>query len=304
MTTRSRKALTLFDDYFEMMSDRVRMDAYARAIEATVGEGDVVIDLGAGLGILSLLAARAGASRVYAIEKGSAAELAKRVAKANGLDDRIVFVDEHSLDAVLPEPADVLVSETLGSFALDENTLGFTIDVRNRLLGDGGRMVPQRLEPWLAPASLPDQFEKVLFWRDVAGFDYSPAVDEMLSRMSLASVLPEQLMALPQAFAHIDLRTAEADRVGAKRLFPIRQAGLVHGLAGWFRAWLTDEICIDTAPGKDATHWRQAVFPYREPVQVIAGDVMEVTLGIEPKSARSDDTLVRYTFRCTQLGRQ
>jgi len=190
-----RKALTLFDDYREMLADPVRLDAYARAIEATVKPGDVVVDLGAGLGILSLIAARAGAARVHAIEKGDAAQLMRRVVERNGFSDTIVIHEAHSRDVALERPADVLVSETLGSFALDENTLPYTRDARERLLRPGAAMIPRRLEPFLAPVELPEEHDKAAFWSEVAGFDFSDARTEMLSRMRLTTVQASSLLA-------------------------------------------------------------------------------------------------------------
>ena len=298
---RFRKALTLFDDYREMLADTIRLDAYTRAIEATVRPGDVVVDLGAGLGILSLIAARAGAARVHAIEKGDAAELMRRVGERNGLTDTIVIHEANSRDVTLGERANVLVSETLGSFALDENTLPFTVDARERLLEEGGRMIPRALEPFLAPVELPEEHDKAAFWSDVAGFDFSDAREQMLSRMRQARVDPEALVADGQRCARFDLATTNALGLSVRHLFPMRRAGTVHGLAGWFRAELSEGVTIDTAPSAPATHWAQAYFPYRSPVSVIEGDVMEVKLQIGPKAPRSDDTALHYEFRCTQL---
>ncbi|MCA9608514.1 MAG: 50S ribosomal protein L11 methyltransferase [Myxococcales bacterium] len=300
MTDRFRKALTLFDDYREMMADRVRLDAYARAIEATVREGDVVVDLGAGLGILSLLAARAGARKVYAIEKGDAARLAARVVEQNGLAGRIEVIEATSRDVELDAPADVLVSETLGSFGIEENTLAFTIDARDRLLAPGGRMVPCAIECFLAPVELPEEHEAASFWADVRGFDFSAARDEMLSRMRVANVAPERLVARPQRSARFDLATTTEPGLAVRHLFPIERPGVIHGLAGWFAVELADGVSIDTAPGSAPTHWRQAYFPYREAVRVVAGDLLEVKLRLAPRDARSDDTAVAYEFRCTQ----
>ena len=66
-----------------MLNDRIRTEAFRDAIEKVVKPGDVVVDVGAGTGILSLFAARAGAARVYAIERSPTIEQAKAIARAN-----------------------------------------------------------------------------------------------------------------------------------------------------------------------------------------------------------------------------
>ena len=49
------------DQFALMFTDRIRMDAYAAAIQKSVKPGDTVVDLGSGLGIFALLACKAGA---------------------------------------------------------------------------------------------------------------------------------------------------------------------------------------------------------------------------------------------------
>ena len=71
-------------DYGLMASDGVRMSAYARAIERAVKPGSVVLDLGSGTGTCALLAARAGARHVYAIDFNPAIWVARDLAKENG----------------------------------------------------------------------------------------------------------------------------------------------------------------------------------------------------------------------------
>jgi len=50
----------------------------------------VVLDVGAGSGILSLFAAKAGAKKVYAIEASSVADAAQKLVEKNGFS-HIVF---------------------------------------------------------------------------------------------------------------------------------------------------------------------------------------------------------------------
>ena len=51
--------------YGQMVSDKIRTDAYAQALQQLIKPGDVVVDIGTGPGILALLACRFGARRVY-----------------------------------------------------------------------------------------------------------------------------------------------------------------------------------------------------------------------------------------------
>ena len=164
-----------YEHYYGMLADKVRMQAYRDAIFKTVRSGDVVVDLGAGTSLLSIWAIQAGASKVYAIEKTNAIELAKEIAKANHCLDKIEFINKNSMDVELPEKANVLISETLGSFGIDENTLQFTIDARNRFLQQGGIILPQSLELFVAPVEDKNTYDKLDFWRQIPDINFSPA---------------------------------------------------------------------------------------------------------------------------------
>lgn len=65
-------------------------------------KGKIVMDVGAGSGILSLFAAQAGAKKVYAVEASRSAENARRLIKANGFE-RIITVLESRIEDLTPE---------------------------------------------------------------------------------------------------------------------------------------------------------------------------------------------------------
>lgn len=60
--------------------DKVRMDACHEGIRRNVKPGDVVVDLGTGMGILALLAAQQNPKKVYAIERSELIDIARHVA--------------------------------------------------------------------------------------------------------------------------------------------------------------------------------------------------------------------------------
>ena len=139
-----------FEVHRTMIRDQIRTEAFKRAIEAVVRPGDVVLDVGAGSGVLSMFAARAGASRVYAVEQTSIAVLAQELVAANRLSDVIEVIQGDAMDIELPGRVDVIVSEWLGGFGIDEGMLVPVIAARDRWLKPGGIMIPRSVTAWTA----------------------------------------------------------------------------------------------------------------------------------------------------------
>ena len=85
-----------------MLRDHVRNEAYQQAIQRVVKPGDVVLDIGAGTGILSIFAAQAGARRVFAVERTEIATVARTMIERNGLADRIEVIQAISKMSTCP----------------------------------------------------------------------------------------------------------------------------------------------------------------------------------------------------------
>src|SRR6185437_11750421 len=148
-----------------MLRDRVRNEAYRQAIARAVKPGDVVLDIGAGTGLLSVFAAQAGAATVYAVERTPIAVIAERMMKSNGVDGRVAVVHGDLEDIDLPEKVDAIVSEWMGGLGVDENMLAPVVMARNRWLKPGGKMLPERVTAFLAPAWIEDFDEDLAYWR-------------------------------------------------------------------------------------------------------------------------------------------
>jgi protein arginine N-methyltransferase 1 len=69
-----------------MLKDVVRTKSYQNVItqNSFLFKDKIVLDVGAGTGILSLFCAKAGAKHVYAIECSQMADMAKEIVKTNG----------------------------------------------------------------------------------------------------------------------------------------------------------------------------------------------------------------------------
>jgi release factor glutamine methyltransferase len=81
-----------------------------------VGEGDVVIDVGTGTGVLAIIAAKLGASRVLAIDSSPEVEEVGRAnAEAHGVADRIEFHHGDLFDPLAEDvEADVIIGDVSG----------------------------------------------------------------------------------------------------------------------------------------------------------------------------------------------
>lgn len=272
-----------------MLLDDVRNRAFQRAIEAAVKPGDVVLDAGAGCGILSLFAARAGAKRVYAVEKTGTAALARLIIERNGLADRIIVLQADMETVSLPESVDVIVSEWLGTIGVDENLLAPLLTARDRYLKAGGRMLPERVTAWMAPVTDPSAAAERVFYRDKPyGFDLSSVFHNWPHEMAWARwpLSSECLLAEPKPMWTHHVHTLPAEQAGlpfrASLEFKTARAAELDGLALWFQADFGDRITLTNAPGAPPTHWIQYVLPLEFGGPVTPGTTLAVEFACIP----------------------
>jgi protein arginine N-methyltransferase 1 len=269
------------------------METYRAALEA-VAPGKVVLDLGAGLGPLTFMALRAGARKVYAIERGPIVDLTRRVALHMGFIDRITFVQGLSTQIDLPERVDIIVSETLGSLGIEENTAEFMIDARDRFLAPGGIILPNRLRVFLGLVQDPGYDAEIAFWKDAYGLDYSPIIEYASQRKRTVSLPPDALLSAPQLLCDLDFYALRQSTFSRFFTFVIQRPGLLNGFSGWFEAGFTDTLKLDTSPGQENTHWKQAILPLSRPFNVSPGDEVFVWFDASPSTARRDDLSIQY----------
>ena len=264
----------------EMVSDEPRTSAYARAIAETVRPGDVVVDIGTGTGILAMLAARAGARVVYAIESARVAELARRVVAANGLEGTVTVIEAVSDDVTLPERADVLVSEILWNAGLGEGIVASFEDARARLLKQDARLIPARVEMWIAPVQSPAAFESLDGWsRDVLGLDFSVVREVAADATFTRWFAEDELLAPGLAVGAVDLLGHPGTTFTGEATFTVPRDGTLHGLAGWFAADLSPTVRLSNAPPMRGS-WMHAYLPVKHAVELSAGDTVRARVEV------------------------
>lgn len=274
-----------------LLSDSIRTRTYQRAIEANVKEGDIVIDVGTGTGILALFAAKAGAKRVYAIEPTGIIDLAKQIAKKNYLDGQIEFIKAKAEEADIPEQVDCIVSEWLGVFAVQENMLPSVASMRDRFLKPKGKMLPETVNLFLSLVEDRKLYdEKIGRWeKQVYGLDYTDFASCQANDIHISTFAPDNFLSAPIKIINIDMKHTKNSNFKVRKRFKIVRNGICHGLAGWFQAVFPDGIVLDTGPDHPLTEWWQSFFPIAEPVQVNMGEEVIVSF-----AAKADDEIVHF----------
>ncbi len=252
-----------------MVSDRRRTDAFAEAIAEVVQPGDVVLDVGTGTGILGMLAARAGAARTHAVDRAHVIRHAEELVKDNGLSELVTLHHGLARDLKLEGPVDLIISEWLGNFALTEDMLRDVLEVRERLLKPGGRMLPSQVEVMLAPIddSILYDEDGPGFWREgLHGLDFSRLEQVELAQHQTQKLRIEEsvLLAPGQALVSLDLAEMKSGDEWADGVLEFEAArdGTLNGFAGWFTARLSPSVLLDTGPGFPWTHWSQIYMPF------------------------------------------
>lgn len=281
-------------DYAGMMADRIRIDAYAAALRHAVRGDSIVADLGAGIGTFSLLAARYGARKVYAIEPEDAIHLGRAIAAANGLADRIDFIQARSTDVVLRERATIIVSDMRGTLPQFERHLPAIADARQRLLAEGGVLIPRRDRLWAAIVDAPEAYAgHVAPWGDrTQGLVLEPARQMLANTWCKTRVTPDQLLSDSQYLTALDYHELTDPDLDVEGTWVARRAGTGHGLCVWFDSELSDGITFSNAPDQPRAIHGQGFFPFAAPVPLSEGDSMSVRLRA---NLIGDDYLWRWT---------
>lgn len=259
-----------------LLADENRTCAYRQAIPAVVSTGDVVVDIGAGSGILSFFACVAGARRVYAIEPTDAIDLARELCARNGFSGIVEFFKDFSQNIMLPEQVDVVVSDTGGSFGLGGGMLGILQDAKQRFLKPSGRIIPRALFLFVAPLELNSGDQLQVWQKSRYGLDLSPIRRFATNNTFGMKVIPEGLLGAPRELAKISFREFDGLYVDGHATCIAARDGLIHGLAGWMETELAPGVSFANSPMKAGVDWGQAFFPVDPPVPLRTGDHVRV----------------------------
>ncbi|MBN3296651.1 protein arginine N-methyltransferase 6 [Amia ocellicauda] len=298
----------------EMIADKVRTNSYRLGIlrNSPAIRGKVVLDVGAGTGVLSIFCVQAGARKVYAVEASAIAEQARDIVRLNKMEDKIDVIKGTLETTHLPEAVDVIVSEWMGYALLHESMLNSVLFARDKWLKPGGLILPSKAELYIAPINDLVVEDRLNFWgtvKDQYGVDMScmsafARKCIMNSDITVNLVTVEDVLSHPAKFAELDLHTVTAEQLQSLRgRFGCECFGssCVNALCVWFSVTFPGEekpLVLSTSPFQQETHWKQALLYLDEAVEVRQDTKVEgeITMYPSEESARHLCIHVDYTI--------
>jgi len=298
-----------FGIHEEMLKDTVRTGSYRSAIinNPHLFKGKTVLDVGCGTGILSMFAAKAGAEHVVGIDMSNIIDQAQKIIEANGFKDTITLVKGKLEEADLPmQQFDIIISEWMGYFLLYESMLDTVLLARDKYLKKGGLIFPDTATLYLA--AIEDQEykeEKINFWDNVYGFDYSCIKDIALREPLVDTVELKAVVTDPCLVKHIDLLTAKKEDLTFDTSFSLActRDDYIHAFLAWFDISFEcthKKVKFSTGPHAQYTHWKQTVFYTPNAITVNKGDMVEGHLTCAPNARNNRDLDITLAYKSSQ----
>ena len=263
--------------HFGCLDDVARNQAYQKVLNTLVTEDTVVLDAGAGCGVLSLFAAAAGAKHVYAIEIESlAAEAAREIVRLNGFEDRITVIEKDifkvKLGEDIPEKCNLLVQDIIWPDPFSRNIHNILNHCQRNLLTEDALLCPESIRL----ISVLSDTDSHIAWPDYGdyfGFDLSPM--NILSFRSPEFIRPhnsKSLLTDDFVLADYDLTNLQTmgDQDWETEVTVIRD-GYVHFLLQWQEFGFPDGTRLESGPESHSVR-ALAARRYFDPVQVKKGD--------------------------------
>ncbi|KAF6096374.1 protein arginine methyltransferase 9 [Phyllostomus discolor] len=289
--------------HFIMLNDTKRNMIYNAAIQKAVCLGSKsVLDIGAGTGILSMFAKRAGAHAVYACELSQTMyELACDVVAANKMAAGITLLHMKSLDIEIPkhipERVSLVVTETVDAGLFGEGIVESLIHAWEHLLlqpktkGENGncekygKVIPASAVVFgMAVECAEIRRHHRVGVKDIAGICLpasvkfqSPAHSSADSEETSEPYTTEKMSRVPGGYSALtecfEIMTVDfnnlqelkslATRKPNKIGVPVMKEGTLDAIVVWFVLQLDDEHSLCTSPSEE-TCWEQAVYPVQD----------------------------------------
>ncbi|MFM7084163.1 MAG: 50S ribosomal protein L11 methyltransferase [Hyphomicrobium sp.] len=281
-----------------LIADKARNQALFQALKELIIKGETVVaDIGTGTGLLALMALKLGAREVHVYETSpEMAQLAQAIFKKNHAKNYYLYPCR-STEMMDPPKVDLIVSETLGNYALEENIIETLNDARKRMLKSGGKIIPSKIVQYASPVISPRIADELAAWARVGyGFDLAPAYSKSLNNIYVRKFALKELLTKPKTgnvWDIVDLTVPQKQNRQGHTTWTLPRDHMIYGFAYWWEAELCKNVKMSTSPDLPPTHWEQLYFPLEKPLSAKKGD--KVTLEVCSESSFEMGTNLRWS---------
>jgi len=285
LSTAKSKAVP--DWHIPMMNEHGRNEAYEKAMKAAIRAGDVVLDIGTGAGLLSMIAADCGAKEIITCEMSKTiSKIAKKIIQKNGFDQKIRVINKNSKDLILgndiSKKADVLVSEILSSEFVGEGIQTTVLDAKKRLLKKNGKIIPEGGSIMIALIENTGKLAKELFVDNALGYDIRD-FNSITANKHVATLEDEPVFLSDPievfTFDFCNFKKIYTDKKTIK--IEVNRTGTCAGVIQWLKVQLYDDIEYQNNPVKmyrsnSVSGWKTPIFQFNEPINVTKGQSLNI----------------------------
>ncbi|XP_073835594.1 protein arginine N-methyltransferase 1-B-like [Musca autumnalis] len=283
----------------QQLKDGIRIQKFKEAIlyNQHLFKNKTVLHLSCGVGIFSLFAAKAGAAKVYAIDRSNVIYYTRQIVAANGYEDIIEVIKGNIEEVNLPvKEVDIILCDWMGYALLFQATCDAVIYARDKWLKkSNGLIFPDQAKLFMiAVEDQKHKNENIEWWNGVYGFNMRCLRNVALKEPRYQLVQPEQILSKQCPIKSLDLYTATKDdlKFRSKYMLPIQRSGHMDAFALYFHVYFTKShtpLGFSTDPWSAGTNWMQTILFLDESIGVKANSIYYG--GIEMISQKSPPNL-------------
>ena len=245
----------------------------------------IILDIGSGIGIFSLFAARAGAKHVYSWEPSNLSLYAQDSFKENGFDNLITLFSGPIEDFKIKDKIDLIICSRIGYSFFLESFFPQFIKSRDLFQNSNTLFYPGIINFYISGYSSSNLFQKNNFWGNVYEFDFSPMKNEEIQFVNIDLLSHSRICTDKSLFLFI-----ESDKIKFENFFEGNFSLIsnneieLEGFIIWFdmKFLINNKIeTLSTSPFNNDTHWCQTLLPLKNKIKLNQNELILGTLKIE-----------------------
>lgn len=250
--------------HYEMVSDKKRVTPFKKAIFATC-KGKRVLESGTGSAILSILAAKAGAQKVYAVEiDKEVAKFARENIKRAGYQNTIILIENDvkkvTLKDIDNEKVDVVIAENLSTWQVTEPQIQIMNHINNFLAKKNSVVLPAKIFNYIELAQSQYRFENV--------------IDLRTHYFEFTGIRKSKILSAKKLFEGIDLTKQNSPNVNKKIRIKINSDGVLNSVRLTSPLQVHGKIVFDSSDSL----MPPVVFPIKQAIRLSKNDIVELSI--------------------------